>query len=78
MLGPAFGRMSKTVRVFEVLYDGPAGCSPGPNGDGTFIYRTKDRERAEAKARASTFYGRQTTYYSVDAPLALAQRWGLA
>lgn len=66
---------SKTVKVYEILVDGPG---EGAAGDGTFIRRTRDQREANRIAASSTCYGRPATVSEVDAPRHLAQRWGLA
>jgi hypothetical protein len=71
---------SKTIRVFEVLYDGAPDGPSGPAGDGTFIRRfgPKDEAAANAFAAKNTCYGRPATVSPRDATRELARRWGVA
>jgi hypothetical protein len=64
---------SKTVKIWEVIYDG---AGSGPAGDGTFIYRTKSQKEAEAFAKRNTAWGRPTEATMTEAPVAIARRWG--
>ena len=64
---------SKTVKIWEVIYDG---TGSGPAGDGTFIYRTKSQKEAEAFAKRNTAWGRPTEARVADVPVAIARRWG--
>ncbi len=70
---------SKTVRVYEVLFDGPADGPPGPAGDGTFTqrFRKDQEEAAKAFAKANTYYGKPAKVSPTDAPRRVAQRWGM-
>lgn len=74
------GESKKTVKVFEVLYDGAPDGPSGPAGDGTFIKRFGPKSSADAARFASenTCYGRPAKVTETDAPLRLAKRWGVA
>lgn len=69
-----------TIKVFEVLHDGPKDGPAGPAGDGTFIRRfgPKDGKAAADFAAKNTYYGQPAKVMETDAPKALARRWGLA
>lgn len=68
----------RDVTVFEVLYyagdDGPS----GPAGDGTFVFRSRDRREAERFASGRTCYGKPADVMESRVPRSLAQRWGCA
>ena len=70
-------RPEKTVKVYEVGYyagdDGPS----GPCGDGIFIARFRDRRDAERFATGKTMWAGPARVSEVDAPVRLAQRWGV-
>ncbi len=66
---------ARTVRVYEILVDGPG---EGPAGSGTYVRRTRDRREADRIAASSTCWGRPAQVTEVDAPRDLARRWGLA
>lgn len=70
----------KTIKVFEVLYDGAQDGPAGPAGNGTFIARfgPKNGKAAAAFVAANTCYGRPAKVTETDAPRRLARRWGVA
>jgi len=72
--------MSKTIKVFEVLYDGAPDGSAGPAGDGTFIRRFGPKSEVAANdfAARSTYYGRPCKVMTSDVRPELARRWGVA
>lgn len=69
-----YRRAGRMVRVYEVIYDGEG---PGPAGDGTFIFRTRNKKVAEDFAREHTAWGRPTEATSAEVPAQLASRWGV-
>jgi hypothetical protein len=68
---------SKTVRVYEVLFDGAEG---GPAGDGTRVKRfgPKNEKAANDFAATATCYGKPAHVNVADVRRELAQRWGVA
>jgi hypothetical protein len=70
--------MSKTIKVYEVLYDGRPDGPSGPAGDGTFIARFRQAKAANDFAATNTCYGRPATASPRDATREQARRWGLA
>ena len=67
----------KTVRVYEVLFDGAEG---GPAGDGTRIKRfgPQHEQAANDFAASNTAYGKPAHVTVADVRRELAQRWGVA
>lgn len=75
LLLPILARTAaKTVKVWEVVYDGKGS---GPAGDGTYIYRTKSEKEAKAFAKQNTAWGKPTEARMTEAPANVAARWGL-
>lgn len=66
--------MARTIRVYEVLY---IGSRAGIAGDGSAIYRTRDRRQAEEFAAGKRCYSGPATVEAVDVPAHIAQRWGV-
>lgn len=73
-------RGEKTVKVYEVLYDGAPDGPSGPAGDGTFVARfgPKKEKAANAFAEAHTCYGKPAKVLETDVSMRLARRWGVA
>lgn len=72
------GEKKGTVRVWEVLFDGPEDGPSGPAADGTFIERFGSQKPADAFAAKSTTYGSPSKASFRDVPKSLARRWGFA
>lgn len=72
--------MAKPITVFEVLWhsDEPSQAYAGPAGDGSFIYRTRNKGDAERFAKGKRCYSEDASVGEVVVPRKLAQRWGLA
>lgn len=68
-------RRERTVRVYEVLFDGEGA---GPAGDGTHVARFTVQALANKFASENTAWGRPAKATAVDAPVSLARRWGIA
>ncbi len=69
-------RSERTVRVYEVLFQGPEDGPAGPAGDGTFVRRFDSKRDAEAFAAGETIWGRPAKVDVTDAPARVANRWG--
>jgi hypothetical protein len=72
--------MAKPITVFEVLWhsDNPDQAYAGAAGDGSFIYRTRNRKDAERFAAGKRCYSGDASVLESSVPRRLAQRWGLA
>ena len=66
---------SKLVTYWYVIADGEGA---GPTGDGTYIYRFRDRGPAVEFAKRSTFYGLPANATQDEVPQYQAKRWGIA
>lgn len=75
--------MSKSVIVFEVLYDAASeegrASFTGNCGDGTAIFRTRSREEAErfASTHQAAYGPGRPKVQSTEVGLKLALRWGV-
>lgn len=67
--------MARSIKVFEVLADTDG---EGPTGDGTVVFRFRRKREADAFAARNTCWGHPASVSEHEAPLRLAQRWGLA
>jgi hypothetical protein len=70
---PLLKEAAGTVKVWEVIYDGPG---PGAAGDGTSVFRTKSPKEAEAFAKKNTAWGHPTKAQLAEVPASVARRWG--
>lgn len=66
---------TRTIRVFEVLHDLAV---PGPAGDYMAVRRFRKRADAAEFAANATAYGKPATVTECQAPVRLAERWGVA
>lgn len=70
----AMVRKEKLYRVYEVLADTD---SDGPAGDGTVVFRFRQKELAHRFALSRTCYGRPASVQVSDVPRRLAERYGV-
>lgn len=75
---------SRTVRVYEVAYDGVSSLAVmtgvglwAAEATGTSVYRTRSQADADDFARGRTHHGQPAQVWSTDVPRAVAQRWGM-
>lgn len=67
--------MARTVKVYTVVYD--TGMPGGPAGDGTAVFRTRNRAVAEGWAKGCTCWGYPAGVNECDVRRDIAHRWGV-
>lgn len=64
------------MKIYTVLYQ-DQNAGPGPNGDGSHIFRSDDKQEAERFAVKKVGYGNHPAIVNCsEVPARIARRWG--